>query len=544
MLIWICILFIFFGKVIKIYLRSYNMKERKIKYGLRKLSVGLVSCILGFSLVGGIGISHAEEVEVDPSYSIAWKNDNSPKKLDQYEEKLKDTKFKAKYTLEYEYVDKDGNKGTIRDKEFVENEFTVGTPQKFEADLEGVTERLKKENPNIEKVTGVFDLHLPLYGNDNNPYWGKAKGGSGLAKTNVVLEQNMNTHVKYEKDPNAIILEEDEGKINLEYRVNKVKDVEKTVLTSNDSKAISGKDKFEDGKEKYLAQTDRRIAYATENNSLGMFSEFTGKYETLEFEVSSLGIDDEESRKEEQNKYYNITIEGDDLEGWTVKLGSKLKDKTETKEREEKFTIKEIYDDSLDEGVRIVEKNGENGLVKDTIRTIFLKGENGKEETVKVDTTSEKIKEIVEQIVRIGTKRKTPDTPIIPGNPDTEIPEESPKLTKEEEDELQKLIEELLEEINKEDSTPDSKEDVEKPIEKEEDKAKEKEETKEIVKEEKKEKMANPTRKKAQMQNPVRTKADQKGSKNAKTGVTGSALVGAIGLSSIVARLGLRKKND
>lgn len=186
------------------------MNERKVKYGMRKLSVGLVSCILGFSLAGGLGISHAEEVEVDPSYSIAWKNDNNPKKLDQYQDELKWSTFKAKYTLEYEYVDKDGNKGTIRD-----NEFTVGTPQKFEAGLEGVTERFKKENPNIDKITGVFDLHLPLYRNDNSPYWGKAKGGSGLAKTNVVLEQNMNTHVKYEKDSDALILEEDEGKINL-----------------------------------------------------------------------------------------------------------------------------------------------------------------------------------------------------------------------------------------------------------------------------------------------------------------------------------------
>lgn len=97
-----------------------------------------------------------------------------------------------------------------------------------------------------------------------------------------------------------------------------------------------------------------------------MFSEFTGKYKTLEFEVSSIGTDDAETRKQEQNKYYIISIEGDELKGWTVKLGSKLKERIKTEKKEEDFTVKEIYDDSLEEGQRIIDKEGVKGLIEDT----------------------------------------------------------------------------------------------------------------------------------------------------------------------------------
>lgn len=104
----------------------------------------------------------------------------------------------------------------------------------------------------------------------------------------------------------------------------------------------------------------------------------------------------------------------------------------------------------------------------------------------------------------------------------------------------------MLDEINKEEEKQKTnQEDAEKPTDNEKVNLSEKaEETIKPIKEEKKSEITNSTKNKANMQNPTRTKADQKGSKNVKTGVTGSALVAGLGLSSLFASLTLRKKED
>lgn len=105
--------------------------------------------------------------------------------------------------------------------------------------------------------------------------------------------------------------------------------------------------------------------------------------------------------------------------------------------------------------------------------------------------------------------------------------------TDEDDDGIRELIEEF-DKLNKE--TPDNnskKRPEETPSEKEE---KPKDENKEN-----KEDMTNPTKSKDQKGNKVRNSGMKA---NPKTGVTGSAAVAALGLSSLFASLGLRKKND
>lgn len=112
----------------------------------------------------------------------------------------------------------------------------------------------------------------------------------------------------------------------------------------------------------------------------------------------------------------------------------------------------------------------------------------------------------------------------------------TPIVDTDEDDGIRELIEEFNK-LNKENPDNNSKEKPEEtPSEKEE---KPKDENKENK--ENKEDMTNPTKSKDQKGNKVRNSGMKA---NPKTGVTGSAAVAALGLSSLFASLGLRKKND
>ena len=119
----------------------------------------------------------------------------------------------------------------------------------------------------------------------------------------------------------------------------------------------------------------------------------------------------------------------------------------------------------------------------------------------------------------------TPSDDYIPSTPIVD--------TDEDDDGIRELIEEF-DKLNKETPDNNSKERPEEtPSEKEE---KPKDENKEN-----KEDMTNPTKSKDQKGDKVRNSGMKA---NPKTGVTGSAAVAALGLSSLFASLGLRKKND
>ena len=366
----------------------------------------------------------------------------------------------------------------------------------------------------------------------------------------------MDTSIKEEKEKDAIILEKDKDNLDVNYKIVEYekdgknedgtynfseKPEDKTVRRRGEEIPLTHERKFKDGKEIKLAWEEGMIGGSINRNSeLDLFAR-NGK--DRKFGILA------DFKDETHKKYYTLKIEGDDLEGWTVTLGSNLREKQDTKDRNVGYTTKTIYDDTIEEGIEIVEQKGVDGLVRDTIRTIYLPGADGKEEIVDQKVTnSEKIREIVEKIIRIGTKKNTPDTPIIPGNPDTEIPDDKGDLTPEERDELDKLIQDLLDEINKEEETPDTKpEDTKKPTENEEVKPSEnEEETKKPQREDKKEADKKEAGKNETVAPAKAKKADQKSSKDTspKTGVTGSVSILALLGSSLLASFGLRKKND
>ena len=485
-------------------------------------------------------LKEGEESDIH-KFNFRWKayDDSKP----EYDENHKNDKVKLKVELRYS-----GDNRTRKNVLTDEIEFTLGEDKDIEIDLAKYAKETGLDNP---KFSGAY---LVATEDSNNYKFALGNDTTQDSKVHTYLiSQNMDTSIKEEKEKDAIILDRDKDKLDVNYKIVEYekdgKNEDGTYNFSEESKdkavrrrgediPLTHERKFEDGKEFKLAWEEGIIGGSINRNSeLDLFAK-NGK--DKKFGILA------DFKDETHKKYYTLKIEGDDLNGWKVTLGSNLKEKTETKDREVDYTTKYVYDNTLEEGTRIIDQDGKNGLVRDTIRTIYLPGADGNEDVDQKVVKSDTIKKIIEQIIRIGTKKKTPDTPIIPDNPDTEIPEDQDDLTPEERDELDKLIQDLLDEINKEEETPDTKpEDTKKPTENEEVKPNENEEVKPSENEETKKPEKEEDKKGTA--DPVKTKpAEQKANKNAspKTGVTGSATIAALGLSSLFASLGLRKKND
>ena len=570
--------------------------ERKPKYAMRKLSVGLVSCMLGFALIAtpshslaaggedgeevateveeelkdaptelendeGKINSNSEDLELAPEiepetlkegaesdihkFNFRWKtyDDTSP----QYDENHKGDKVNLK--LELRYSDANRNRKYVLTDGI---EFTLGEDKDIELDLSKYAKETGLENP---RYLGAYLVATE----DSNNY--KFVLGSdttqGSKEHTYLISQNMDTSIKEEKKEDAIILEKDKDNLDINY---KIVEYEKDKETNNFSEEpkdkivsrrgekipLTHERKFEDDKEFKLAWEEGIIGGSIERTSeLDLFAR---NRKDRKFGILA------DFKDETHKKYYTLKIEGDDLEGWTVTLGSNLKDKIESSDEYIYYTTEYVEDETLDEGVRVLVKDGENGIIRETIRTIYLPGEDGKEEIIDKKVSSKKIKDMIGRIIRIGTKKKTPDTPDKPDpeNPDKPIPDTPDKpeitdnqgdLTQEERDELEKLIQDLIDEMNKEEETPDTKpEDTKKPAENEEVKPSENEE--ENKKPEKEEKIEEG--KKETVAPRKDKKTDQKASKDRspKTGITGSASIIALLGSSVLASFGLRKKND
>lgn len=614
--------------------------ERKPKYAMRKLTVGLVSCMLGFALIatpshslaaGGDGEEVATEVEeelkdaptelendepvdnndgleLDKSeekeiervaepqadeeqymFDIRWENKQLKEgQYANYDPKLKDTNIDAQFCLEIEgtYVDENGNKITETVySNWVNKKLKVGETSTID-----IRELKYRDGIDIEKYEsiGYKSLIWPVNPYTGNYRWNLTDGSYDDNNENpnryfTEINQSMSTRVEYEQEDESIILDEDQNNINLKYNIKKKDSDELFKNRKRGNVVVTEEEKFttEERNEwdKWLSTKrpeadDDSMNMAIRSAYLESFNRYVNRKDReFELVVDFKGKDDKDTQR--LKKYYTLNITGDDLNGWTVTLGSNLKDKIESSDEYIYYTTEYVEDETLDEGVRVLVKDGENGIIRETIRTIYLPGEDGKEEIIDKKVSSKKIKDMIGRIIRIGTKKKTPDTPDKPDpenpdkptpdtpdkpnpeNPDKPIPDTPDKpeitdnqgdLTQEERDELEKLIKDLIDEMNKEEETPDTKpEDTKKPTENEEVKPSEnEEETKKPEKEDKKEEDKKKPGKKNTAAPAKAKKADQKSSKDAspKTGVTGSASILALLGSSLLASLGLRKKND
>lgn len=467
-----------------------------------------------------------------------------------YDETHKGNPIKLKLRLTY------ADPNDRRNRKYVYSDdidFVIGENKSIELDINKYAKKTGIDNPVFREAALVADEKT-----NNYKFISSTKTPAGSKEFDYVISQNMDTKLKEEKEEGAIILDKDKNNININYKIQEYeKDGEnedgtpkfaeeptdKTVRRRGKDIPLVHERKFEDGKEIKLAWEDGMIGGAINRNSeLDLFS-LLGK--DRKYGIAG------EFKDEKHKKYYTLKIEGSDLEGWTVTLGSKLKKRVEEKNvKEQDYQIIREEDPTLDIGQERVVQEGRKGKTADIYETIYLPGENGEEIVVpkKLVVKNKKIQEIINKIIKVGTKKPSnPSDPTVTPGDNTFPTDPQIYVPSDEDEEYRKLIQDLIDEINKEleketpeESSEETPTDLEKPgLEKEQDKketeSENKTETTNPKKEAKKDE-ATPT---------IKKHSDQKGMKaNPKTGVTGSAAVAALGLSSLFASLGLRKKND
>ena len=587
--------------------------EKKPKYAMRKLSVGLVSCMLGFALVaqpshsladGGVNAetaaveegleekeedtettneienddqnsNDAEELDIadqkefeslaDPQadeeqymFDIRWEN----KKLKDgqyanYDPKLKGTDIDAQFCLEIQgtYVDENGNKKTETVySNWVNKKLKVGETSTIDI------RKLKyKDGIDLGKYEsiGYKSLVWPVHPNTGNYRWNLTDGSYDADNEHpnrhfTELNQSMSTRVEYKQEDESIILDEDKDNINLKYNIKKKDSDELFKNRKRGNVVVTEEEKFttEERKEwdKWLSTNrpqadDDSMNMAIRSAYLELFNRYVNRKDReFELVVDFKGKDDQDT--ERLNKYYTLKIEGDDLKGWTVTLGSNLKEEEITEDKKSEYGIEYVEDPNLYEGEEVVERDGQNGLVRDTLNHIYLLDKDGNKETVKKTLIkSEKISDIMNKIVRIGTRKPIPLDPNSFRNKEDE--EEYNKLVGELTDEIEKEIEKSKENTNKENPSQENTDNKKEEIpsqEKTDDKKEEKPSVEKEKETDKKEENTDP--KKVKKENKKSMSTPAKGKINPKTGIAGSGSIISILAGSIIASLGLRKKND
>ena len=597
--------------------------EKKPKYAMRKLSVGLVSCMLGFALVAGPSHALADEAVEGESTQVEEKqeekddqtdsettneienddqNTNDAEKLDiadqkefesfadpqadeekymfdirwqdkklkegeyvDYDPKLKGKEIDAQFCLEIvgKYEDENGNEQTETVySNWVNTTLTIGKTSTIDI------RKLKyKEGTNLGKYKSIdiISLTWPVHPYTGNYRWNLTDGSYDADNEHpnrrfTEINQSMSTRVEYEQEDKSIILDEDKDNINLKYNIKKKGSDELFKNPKRGDVVVTEEEKFTTKErnewDKWLSTKrpqadDDSMNMAVRSAYLESFNRINNRKDReFELVVGFKGKDDQDT--ERLKKYYTLKIKGDDLKGWTVTLGSNLKEEKKQEKTIKKFDTKYIKDDSLDYGVEIVEKDGQDEVVMDEFNHIYLLDKNGNKETVrKKKIQSKKISELIDKIIRIGTRKPSPSIPEVKPEEDSPIIPLDPNSfrNKEDEEEYNRLVKELAEEIEKEmdkENPSQEKTDNNKEEQPSQEKTDDKKEEKPSVEKEKEtdKKEENTDPKKVKKENKKSMSTPAKGKINPKTGVAGSGSIISILAGSIIASLGLRKKND
>ena len=307
------------------------------------------------------------------------------------------TKTNKRETFAF-YYDQYGNVGKYP-------KLKVGTDVEFNVP----TDKLELGDGRVYTDVEVKDTDILLY-QPNRKY------GLGFHNPkDVILQQNMDfgVNVKLASD-HEIILDSDKEDMKVRYyaeQLNKATNKRKAVITKGGAK-VSVNIPFKVGGLN-LGAVDYREAWSFSRAVSGSDLELYN--DKVKSETFYLGAEwAEGDRQADLKKRYDLTVEGDDLTGWTLTLKSKIKEKKVKKASEViHFQTEEIPDSSLPEGKREVTQKGVNGT-KITYAVSYVVVANGIEETVKDLGEKIEVTEPVKEIVHVGTKKATPSTPSVP----------------------------------------------------------------------------------------------------------------------------------
>lgn len=248
----------------------------------------------------------------------------------------------------------------------------------------------------------IYQIDIPI-SEENRIYGGSATVKDTFIATNIV--QNMETLTKMVISPGAIILEGDKENIKVRFSVAQIKEGHETYpLYNRNRKPVDAEIDFKEGEEA-IAMASRNFYRAVFGNQLDLFSPYTGKYKEHKLHADFSG-----DNKDELNKKYNLDVSGDDINGWTVTLSSKI-NKGEREEIKDESNYKTIYknDPTLLKGKTKIKQEGAKGFTRVKTVYYYIQDENGKEEILKAEEPVTEIVNPTDRIVLVGTKIATED---------------------------------------------------------------------------------------------------------------------------------------
>lgn len=246
----------------------------------------------------------------------------------------------------------------------------------------------------------IYQIDIPI-SEENRIYGGSATVKDTFIATNIV--QNMETLTKMVISPGAIILEGDKENIKVRFSVAQIKEGHETYpLYNRNRKPVDAEIDFKEGEEA-IALASRNFYRAVFGNQLDLFSPYTGKYKEHKLHADFSG-----DNKDELNKKYNLDVSGDDINGWTVTLSSKI-NKGEREEIKDESNYKTIYknDPTLLKGKTKIKQEGAKGFTRVKTVYYYIQDENGKEEILKAEEPVTEIVNPTDRIVLVGTKIAT-----------------------------------------------------------------------------------------------------------------------------------------
>lgn len=219
------------------------------------------------------------------------------------------------------------------------------------------------------------------------------------------ISQNMNTNVITSIKKDAIILDKHKDNIKIKYNVEQAEEGGKVTnpLKLRNGLPIEHIGQFVDGEKLPLYRKSRSFRRALQGNVMDMYVSINGeplrRFATYKLVASFDGVN-----KAELEKYYTLTVTGDDEQGWNLELGSKIKSKKDQKV--EKKPFKTIYKDdpNMLAGKTKKEVKGVIGKKITEIETLYVIDDAGNEEIIETRENVISDTEPVNEVVVRGTK--------------------------------------------------------------------------------------------------------------------------------------------
>lgn len=370
----------------------------------------LTAILLAFTTMGGsfafaeVAPNRAPEENKNITVDINWIYAGG---LRWYNNANDGKNIRLKYYIGMKGINKNTGKQERFNSEIKTVDVKIGTKSTFQFPL---GDEVKSDKGEVYKdIEPRFDAQVII--DAENPIYSSGTSTSSSDPYHQVLyiSQCMNTDLNTSIKKDAIILDKHKDNINVKYTVEKTNAKgEKTspLCLSKRGKQIpiAYSSKFNDGENIPLYEKKGGFQKALiDNHTLTMFfiprngePERTATYRLI---ASFDG-----NNKAELEKYYTLTVTGDDEKGWNVELGSKIKSKKDQKV--EKKPFKTIYKDdpNMLVGKTKKEVKGVIGKKITEIETLYVTDDEGNEEIIE---TREKIisdTEPVNEVIVRGTK--------------------------------------------------------------------------------------------------------------------------------------------